>query len=258
EVEYRHATLEVFGIPIAYTPYFRHVDSLTQRKSGFLAPKLDSSSELGSTLQIPYFWAIDRERDLTFSPIITSEHELVLVGEYRALTELGGYHGEASLTYTDKRNDNNDRLREKEIRGHVDALGRFDIDQTWRWGFDLSRTTDDTYLSRYDFNGEDTLTSSLFAEGIWGRHFAAASVFAFQGLNVDDDPGTTPLVAPLLEYSAWLNSERLSGRVQFDASAVSLYRRDGFDSRRLSLDGNLQIPYMDNLGSIYALTANLG
>ncbi len=258
EVEYRHATLEVFGIPIAYTPYFRHVDPLTQRKSGFLAPKLGSSSELGSTVQIPYFWAIDRERDLTFSPIITSEQELVLVGEYRALTELGGYHGEVSLTYTDKRNDNNERLSEKEIRGHVDALGRFDIDQTWRWGFDLSRSTDDTYLSRYDFNGEDTLTSSLFAEGFGSRNFAAASVFAFQGLEVDDNPGTTPLVAPLLEYSASLNSERLPGRVQFDASAVSLYRRDGFDSRRLSLDGNLQIPYMDDLGSIYALTANLG
>ena len=258
EVEYRHATLEVFGIPIAYTPYFRHVDPLTQRKSGFLAPKLGSSSELGSTVQIPYFWAIDRERDLTFSPIITSEQELVLVGEYRALTELGGYHGEVSLTYTDKRNDNNERLSEKEIRGHVDALGRFDIDQTWRWGFDLSRSTDDTYLSRYDFNGEDTLTSSLFAEGFGGRNFAAASVFAFQGLEVDDNPGTTPLVAPLLEYSASLNSERLSGRVQFDASAVSLYRRDGFDSRRLSLDGKLQIPYVDDLGSIYALTANLG
>ena len=258
EVEYRHATLEVFGIPIAYTPYFRHVDPLTQRKSGFLAPKLGSSSELGSTVQIPYFWAIDRERDLTFSPIITSEQELVLVGEYRALTELGGYQGEVSLTYTDKRNDNNERLSEKEIRGHVDALGRFDIDQTWRWGFDLSRSTDDTYLSRYDFNGEDTLTSSLFAGGFWGRNFAAASVFAFQGLEVDDNPGTTPLVAPLLEYSASWNSERLPGRVQLDASAVSLYRRDGFDSRRLSLDGKLQIPYVDDLGSIYALTANLG
>jgi len=258
EVEYKDATLEIFGMPIAYTPYFRHVDPFTQRKSGFLAPRFGSSSELGSTIQIPYFWAIGNDSDLTISPIIKSEKELVWVSEYRALTESGGFEGELSLTYTDKRNDDNQRLSEKEIRGHIAAFGQFDLDQTWRWGFDLSRSTDDTYLSRYGFSGDDTLTSSIFAEGIHDRNFAAASAFAFQGLEVDDDPGTTPLVAPLLEYSVSLNPPRFSSPLQIDASAVSLYRQDGFDSRRLSVNGNFQIPYLDDFGSIYTLTANLG
>ncbi|MBT3534107.1 MAG: LPS-assembly protein LptD [Rhodospirillaceae bacterium] len=258
EIEYRHAILEFFGIPVAYTPYFRHADPLTPRKSGFLAPELGSSSELGTTIQIPYFWAIDRARDLTFAPIITSEQEVVLTGEYRALTALGGYEGEASLTYTDKRNDNNERLNEEEIRGHIDAFGRFDIDQTWRWGFDLERSTDDTYLKRYNFSGEDTLTSSLFTEGFRGRHYMAASAYTFQGLEIDDDPGTTPLVAPLLDYSASLEPEQFPGRVYLDASAVSLHREDGFDSRRLSMDGRWQLPYVADAGDIYTLIAGLG
>jgi LPS-assembly protein len=258
DIEYRHAVLEIYGVPIAYTPYFRHADPLTPRKSGFLAPALGSSSELGSTIQIPYFWAMDRARDLTFAPIFTSEQELVLTGEYRALTALGGFEGEASLTYTNKRNDNNDRLDAKEIRGHIDATGRFDIDQTWNWGFDLARSTDDTYLSRYDFSGDDTLTTSLFVEGFRGRHYMAAAAHAFQGLDADDDPGATPLVAPLLDYAISLQPERLPGRLYFGASSVSLYRSDGFDSRRVSADGRWRIPYVAPAGDIYTFTASLG
>ncbi len=258
DIEYHHAVLEIYGVPIAYTPYFRHADPLTPRKSGFLAPSFGSSSELGSTIKLPYFWAISREQDLTFAPIFTSEGETVLTGEYRALTALGSYEGEASLTYTDKRNDNNDRLDDKEIRGHIDARGRFDIDQTWNWGFALARSTDDTYLSRYDFSGDDTLTSSLFTEGLRGRHYMSASAYTFQGLDVDDDPGATPIVAPLLDYEISLRPGRLPGRLDFDASAVSLYRSDGFDSRRLSADGRWQIPYAAPAGDIYSLTAGLG
>ncbi|NQV58059.1 MAG: LPS-assembly protein LptD, partial [Alphaproteobacteria bacterium] len=103
EIEYRDAILEVYGVPIAYTPYFRHADPLVQRKSGFLPPELGTSSDLGTTIQAPYFWVIEQDRDLTFAPILTTEEGVVLTSEYRALTAKGGYTGKASLTHTDKR-----------------------------------------------------------------------------------------------------------------------------------------------------------
>jgi LPS-assembly protein len=258
EIEYRHAVLEVYGVPVAYTPYFRHADPLTPRKSGFLPPEFGSSSDLGTTAQIPFFWAIEQDRDLTFAPIFTTDEGVVLTGEYRALTAKGGYSGKSSLTHTNKRNDNNERLDETEFRGHLDASGRFDFDETWRWGFDLDRATDDTYLSRYGFKDDDVLTSSMFVEGFRGRQYMSASTYTFQGLNVDDDPGTTPYVAPLLDYSVTLRPERLPGRMYFDASAVSLYRLDGFDSRRVSTNGSWQLPYVAPAGDIYTLTAGLG
>jgi len=162
------------------------------------------------------------------------------------------------LTYTDKRNDNNERLDGKEFRGHIDALGRFNIDETWRWGFDFARSTDDTYLDRYGLGDEDVLTSDLFVEGFRGRDYMAASAYSFQGLEVDDDPGSTPLVAPLLDYSATLEPERLPGRLIFDASVASLYRDDDFDSRRASFDGTWQLPYIGPAGDVYTLSTNLG
>ena len=258
EIEYRDAVLEIYGVPVAYMPYFRHADPTAPRKNGFLAPELSSSTELGTKLQVPYFWAIDRDRDLTFAPIFTSQEGIVATGEYRALTARGGYEGQASLTYTDKRNDNNERLDGKEFRGHIDALGRFNIDETWRSGFDFARSTDDTYLDRYGLGDEDVLTSDLFVEGFRGRDYMAASAYSFQGLEVDDDPGSTPLVAPLLDYSATLEPERLPGRLIFDASVASLYRDDDFDSRRASFDGTWQLPYIGPAGDVYTLSTNLG
>ena len=81
----------------------------------------------------------------------------------------------------------------------VPVAGGFDIDETWRWGFDVERSTDDTYLRRYGFNSEDTLTSHLFVEGFRGRNYAALNAYSFQGLRRNDDPGETPLIAPIAD-----------------------------------------------------------
>src|SRR3546814_14862546 len=36
---YRDAFLDIFGIPVAYTPYFSHPDPSVERRSGFLFPR---------------------------------------------------------------------------------------------------------------------------------------------------------------------------------------------------------------------------
>ena len=46
-VTYRDARMELFGVPIAYTPWFRHPAPGVARQSGFLTPTFGSTSELG-------------------------------------------------------------------------------------------------------------------------------------------------------------------------------------------------------------------
>ena len=56
-VVYHNAWFEVFGVPIAYTPYFRHADPTAKRKSGLLTPSFRSeehTSELQSHSEISY------------------------------------------------------------------------------------------------------------------------------------------------------------------------------------------------------------
>jgi LPS-assembly protein len=55
---YRNARLEFYGVPVAYPPYFKHPDPTVDRQTGFLAPTFGSSSDLGLTLEVPYYWNI--------------------------------------------------------------------------------------------------------------------------------------------------------------------------------------------------------
>ena len=52
-VEYKNAYLRIYDKPVLYFPYFFHPDPSVKRQSGFLMPKINNSTFLGSSLQIP-------------------------------------------------------------------------------------------------------------------------------------------------------------------------------------------------------------
>ena len=82
-IYYNDAVVKIFDIPIFYTPVLSHPDPSVDRRSGFLPPAFSDSRNLGTGLKLPYFWAIDNDKDFTFTPkIFTSENPLYL-GEYR-------------------------------------------------------------------------------------------------------------------------------------------------------------------------------
>ncbi len=62
----RHLSLRLGGIPLLYFPYFWYPLS-TERQSGFLPPVLGKGGRNGSSVALDYFWAIDSDRDATFS-----------------------------------------------------------------------------------------------------------------------------------------------------------------------------------------------
>jgi len=256
-IVYNHAFLDAFGVPIAYTPYFSHADPSVKRESGFLPPSVGNSSELGRKFEIPYYWNLSPSRDLTLSPLITSREGTVMKGLYEERTQHGRFEFEGSLTRVDERDINNNKTGAKQTRGHIFSRGRYALSPYDILGFDIERTTDDTYLSRYSFTGIDTLTSRLFTEHKSGRDMGTVDFLLFQGLNQDDDPGITPMILPLLHYSGKTDPDAAGGRFGFDADALVLRRRDGQDSHRISLDGGWQRNYVSGLGEVYSIFANL-
>ena len=256
-IEYQDAFLEFMGIPIAYTPYFSHPDPTVKRQSGFLAPSYGSSTQLGLKLETPYYFAPRPDLDATFSPLFTSKEGVVLGGEYRQRFQTGRIEVGGSITRGRRRDENNAEIGGREIRGHLQTSGRFAIDPTWRWGFDAERSTDDTYLRRYDLSGADTLTSNAFAEGFRGRTYASVNAYAFQGLREEDDPGDTPIIVPEIDYHFVGEPRRFGGRFTIDANALILERSDSTDSRRLSLGAGWHLPHIAPRGDIYELRASL-
>ena len=82
-VYHEHAVLKIRNIPVFYTPYFSHPDPTVPRKSGFLPVSTKNFSNLGRTYKTPYFWVIDDNSDLTFSPISYVNENDIYLTEYR-------------------------------------------------------------------------------------------------------------------------------------------------------------------------------
>ena len=69
-VEYKNAYLRIYDKPVLYFPFFFHPDPSVKRQSGFLMPKINNSTFLGSSLQIPYYKVISDSEAVTVSPRI--------------------------------------------------------------------------------------------------------------------------------------------------------------------------------------------
>lgn len=255
---YKNAFLEVYGFPIAYTPYFSHPAPGADRKSGFLTPSWQVDDNLGGIVTIPYYWNIAPDKDATITLMNTTDEGPVMIGEYRQAFSNGTLEVRGSVTNPDKRDIfGNVVLGENEIRGHIDAFGNFEIDEDWGWGFEAKRSTDDTYLQKYGFGYEDTLTSTAFVNKIKGTQFFETRALAFQGLRFDDDPDISPLVVPVMQYSYESAPGYLGGSWYVDAGAASLNRKLGAESKRLSSEFGYRIPLLTRGGHAFDLTTSL-
>jgi len=257
-ITYNNAFFEFFGVPVLYTPYFSHPDPSVKRRSGFISPSFGNDSELGFTLETPYFFDLAPNYDLTVSPIITSREGVVLAGEFRHRLHNGSYDLGGSITRaSESEDDDADEADGEEFRGHIIGDGKFALGGGWDWGYDLFLASDDTYLERYDFSDEDVLENRLFVEKIDDRNYFAANSFGFQGLREDDDQGLIPVVLPALDLE--LSSEPLwrGSRFFLDSSFIALTRTDGLDTRRLSVTGGWELPWLGSLGDQYRLKLSL-
>ena len=247
-VEYRDVWMEFLGVPVAYTPYLSHPDPTVRRQTGFLAPTMGLSSYFGPHASTPYFWNIAPNRDLTLTPTVTDRENAILAGEYRGLEEKSKIDAKISGTV-----DANNKFR-----GNIDSIMQHNVDESWRWGAAIERSTDDTYLRRYGYQSPSrALTSNLNAETFRVRDYASANAYAFQGLQEHDVPGQIPIVAPLLQYNHVGFPDEIGQRTSLTASLLSMTRTEGNDTRRLSVEGGYHIPYYGPYGSVFNLDATL-
>ena len=252
---YEDAYLEFFGIPVAYVPYFSQPDPTVKRQSGFLPPKLASSTDLGQEAEIPYYWAIAPDKDVTFSPRFTTKEGVIYKGEYRQRVESGQFKmfGTGTWPHTQQAGTPGDA----DFRGSLFGDGDFVVNENWRWGFQTELTTDDTYLRKYDLSSATDLINNVNATYVDGRNSFTADAYYFRGLLATDQNATTPWVAPILQYNYSYPEQVAGGRVGFSANAMVLDRDTGASSRRVSAQVEWDRRRTSAAGIVYRLFANL-
>jgi LPS-assembly protein len=252
EIQYQDARLELYGVPVLYSPYLSHPDPELKRRSGFLPPQIRNSSELGFVYRQPYYYSIDASRDWTVEPIVMTKDGFILNNRYRQRLDSGLLDFKFSGGEVEKRSrDNSDRNTQ---RGHINAAWNQDWNDEWRSTVVLNRVSDKTYLRRYNFGGQDVLISRAQAEGFYGRSYANVRALSFQGLRDFDNSRTTPIVVPQLSYNYVADDAIAGGQWQVDTGLLNIVRRDGTDSSRAVADWQWQRPWQSDNGQLLDLT----
>lgn len=261
-ITYKNAWFETMGLPVIYTPYFSHAMPGADNKSGLLIPEYKNNNNLGSVVKAPVYWAISPTQDMTLLPIYTSLEAPVLAGEYRQLLDYGSLKFTGSVTRPDRRDALGNPIQGTTTRGHLFGDGNFDVDPDWRWGFNIRRSSDDTYLRKYDFGYEPLLTSRLYGEGFnftgeGSRSYFITQALAFQGQLQQDDKERSPFVTPVMDFHYETPEFSNGSRLALTANAMSLTRDLGADSRRLSVAGKWILPYVTEGGHVLEFTSQI-
>jgi LPS-assembly protein len=238
ELYYYDATLQFYGVPLLYTPYFSSPDPTVKQRDGFLSPEGGDSSTLGYTAREYYYYGISPQEDLTLEGGYASLQGPLMGFEYRDRLDYGkfvfsGSIAEGADQYGDsKGNSYPDRTE----RGHIFGLGIYDLSDDWRAGFNVARTTDDTYLRQYGYSDQDLLDNRLYVEGFFDRNYAVANVYSAQDLRPGLVEGAQPVAAPYANYQAFGNQgETLGGRWDFNAGTMVILRPGGENLGTLGL-----------------------
>lgn len=247
-VSYRNAWIELYGIPVAYTPYLSHPDPTVKRRSGFLAPTFSNSSDLGFQLRTPYFWAIDESQDATFTPMLATDGGQGMIGQYRRNFDKGFITADGSFVADDP---------DRGWRGYVDIESQYHIDRTWRAGLDVETASDDTYTRRYGFDTEAVLVSRGYLEGFRGQNYQALNTYAFNDLRQETNVDDSPIVLPMYDFNYTGKRDRLGGFSSLDFNALNIVRDSGTDTRRLAFRPRWDRPFSGPFGELYNASVSL-
>lgn len=256
-VYYRDVWLEAAGLPVFYTPYLSHPDPSVRRKSGFLPPSYGTSNDLGTEITVPYYLVIDDNQDLLTALRWTDSAGPVAEARYRGSYSNGQLEIQGSITRDDNVSTDTNVDGDSRIRNHLSANLEWYFDPTWRGGIDVNLASDDTYMRKYDYGDDAWLVSEAYLEGFRRRTYARARGFYFQELREGTDPGGVPVVLPELTYSHTTAPTDTGMYWTFDATALSLTRSEGTDTRRVAAEGSWNYIYYGSLGDITELTAAL-
>jgi LPS-assembly protein len=237
---FEDATLEFFGTPLGYVPFFSTPDPTVKRKTGFLIPILTTSSSYGFGISTPYYMALAPNYDFTFSPMMTSKQGPMLQGEWRQRLEDGYFTLRGAGIYqwdkgffTDS--TGNDLPGDRFFRGAVQSSGQFNLSPQWVWGWDAVALTDDQFFQDYKIATLQASnpflsvlsegTSQLYLSGRGDRSYFDARVIHYDGYSLADQQSALPNILPVIDYDYVLGSPVLGGELGYKINFTGLTRQ---------------------------------
>ena len=167
-IYYDNAIIKVYDVPIFFLPKLAHPDPSVDRRSGFLPPSFTDSKNLGFGASIPYFFAIDKDKNFTLTSNLFFDENPLITGEYHQvfkdssfIADLGFTEGYKKTSSTKKKGSKS-HLFSKFVKNFEGENGSDNV-----FSLSFQDVSNDKYLKLYkiksnliDYNN-DTLQSSL-------------------------------------------------------------------------------------------------
>jgi LPS-assembly protein len=247
-IKFTDAKVELFGVPVFYSPILTEPDPTVHHASGLLLPDIGSSSANGYFISLPYYWSLSKSQDATVQAIFTTKGGQVGIGEYRQRWNQGGMWLQGSLAHNPNGGIDQDVTQ---YYSHLFGAGRVQLTDRWKFGYDAQITSNDTYLKRYDLSQQDRLVSDLFFVGDDGQSRFAITGYFFQGLRASDNNKTFAVPLPLIEYTYIPVQKFAGGRFRLDINTVSLFRQTGDNDQRLTGEASWRLPLVTQMGQLW-------
>lgn len=252
QLYFENAQFRFLGVPIFYAPRLRLPDPSLTRATGFLLPKVHSSSDLGFGLKLPYFIRLGDHADVTLTPYLSSRTRTI-EARYRHAFRTGDIAFEGAIT--------RDELRPDEGRFYLFGEGAFALPQDFRLNFDLELVSDTDYLLDYGFSNKDRLNSEISVSRARRKDLFRASLTDFRTLRPDEVPISSQLPRTFSNVSYERRVKLLGGELRLGVDAASLTRSsdlpgEGRDVSRLGISADFRRAHLFPNGMI--ATVDLG
>jgi LPS-assembly protein len=247
-VYFEDARVEFFGIPLIYFPFMSAPDPSVSRKSGLLFPNFSYGTAYGVGVELPYFWALAPNYDVTASVMATTKEGELLQAAWRHRLMEGSYSIRiAGIFQTDPayfaNRDGANSPTANTFRGAVQTAGQFALSDKWVWGWTGLLMTDSQFLFDYQlgqFIGQfDPFHTGVATEGVSQVYLTGAGdrsyfdirTVYYYGFSGHDVQAEIPIIHPVLDYSNVLAQPIAGGELSYKVNLTSLTRQSAeFDA----------------------------
>jgi LPS-assembly protein len=232
----RNVTMRFKNVPIFYTPYISFPLG-DERKSGVLFPSFGHSGSNGFDAQVPYYFNLAPNYDLTVTPGILTTRGVQLAEDFRYLT--GNSHGQFDATFLP-----NDK-QQHEDRSYLRYTDITDIRRGLRFDADIASVSDSNYFQSFAVGTEQTSVTYLerradllYYDDAW-RIRAQLQNFQTIDISVADIDRPYSRV-PRIAADALYPIANSNFEFAFDSEAVNFLRGIGPTGVRLNLSPEIR------------------
>lgn len=179
QLYFHGAQLRVADVPVFYLPRLRIPDPSLTRATGFLAPKIRTSTTLGIGILSPFFLRLGDHADLTISPFLAA-NSTTLELRYRQAFRTGRIEFNGALS--------RDNIIADTTRFYVFGEGEFDLPRGFKLSFGLQETSDPGYLLDYGYSEQDRLRNAIEVMRARRDEFIFAGITRYDTLRASEIP----------------------------------------------------------------------